>query len=52
MSEWANLIEEGLTEDVLHFSRSTRPPYAVKLPKLIGYFDGSSQAYASVVYVR
>ena len=34
------------------FPRATRPKSAIKGPEIIGYFDGSDNAYAAVVYLR
>ena len=48
---WSQAVEEGITQDLLQFCRATRPPLAVKLPKLVGFFDGSTQAFSAVIYV-
>ena len=45
-------MEEGINQDVLSFRRSVRPAFAVKSPSLVGFFDGSSLAVASAVYIR
>ena len=34
------------------FPRSTKPKSAVGNPEVVGYFDGSDNAYAAVVYLR
>ena len=52
VNDWASLVEEGIKQDVLPFSRSVRPAFAVHSPTLVGFFDGSSQAVSAVVYIR
>merc|ERR1712030_128641 len=52
VEDWSRLIQEGIQEDMLLFNRSGTPAFPAKLPKLIGFFDGSSEAFASVIYVR
>ena len=34
------------------FQRSTKPKLAVGDPEIVGYFDGSDDAYAAVIYLR
>ena len=36
----------------IKFRRSTRPKQAVGIPEVIGYFDGSDDAFAAVIYLR
>ena len=48
---WSQVIEEGIIQDILELSRATKPPLAVKCPKMVGFFDGSSQAFAAVIYI-
>ena len=51
IDEWAETIAEGVQEDVLHFNRSCTPPNPVKLPRLVGFWDGSTQAFSAVLYI-
>ena len=50
--EWIELLT--LLEDVgsVKFQRATKPPNAVEKPSLVGYFDGSDNACAAVIYLR
>ena len=48
---WSQAVEEGITQDVLQFYRATRPPLAAKNPKIVGFFDRSTQAFAAVIYI-
>ena len=50
MDEWASAISEVLSEGSLHFIRNNCPPNAAKLPRLITFFDGSTQAFCAVLY--
>ena len=51
IDEWAATIMEGIESECLQFQRSTTPANPVKLPKIVGFWDGSSQAYAAAVYI-
>ena len=50
MDEWANAISEALSEGSLHFIRNNHPPNATKLPRLVAFFDRSTQAFCVVLY--
>ena len=43
-------IKEGIAQDSLWFLCSTLSPKAVKKPRLVGFWDGSSQAFSAVIY--
>ena len=43
-------IKEGINQDSLWFPRSTTSSKAVKKPRLVGFWDGSSQAFSAVIY--
>ena len=49
--DWISIIKEGILEDSLRFPRSTVSKKAVKKPRLVGFWDGSSQAFSGAVYV-
>ena len=51
IKEWVDVIKEGILMDSLLFPRSTVNRRAIKKPKLVGFWDGSSQAFAGAVYV-
>merc|ERR1712237_137961 len=51
VKEWASALKEAITQDSLHFPRSTSSSRAVKKTKLVGFWDGSSQAFSAAVYV-
>ncbi len=51
IKEWASALKEAITQDSLYFPRSTSSSGAVKKPKLVGFWDGSSQAFSAAVYV-
>ena len=51
VKEWASALKEAITQDSLYFPRSTSSSRAVKKPKLVGFWDGSSQAFSAAVYV-
>ena len=36
IKQWASLVKEGITQDILTFDRTVRPASAVKVPSLIG----------------
>ena len=50
VKEWSMAVKEGISQDSLWFSRSTTSPRAVKKPRLVGFWDGSSQAFSAVIY--
>ena len=50
IDEWASTVSEALSEGSLQFIRSNHPPNAAKLPCLVAFFDGSTQAFCTVVY--
>ena len=50
--EWIELLKLLRDVDTVKFPRATKPKNAVGEPELIGYFDGSDNAYACVVYLR
>ena len=43
-------VKEGISQDSLWFPRSTSCTRAVKKPRLVGFWDGSSQAFSAVIY--
>ena len=43
-------VKEGISQDSLWSYRSTTSPRAVKKPRLVGFWDGSSQAFSAVIY--
>merc|ERR1712243_476327 len=49
IKDWVSVIKEGIQEDCLYFPRSTVNRKAVKKPKLVGFWDGSSQAFSGAV---
>ena len=51
VKEWASALKEAITQDNLYFPRSTLRSRAVKKPRLVGFWDGSSQAFSAAVYV-
>ena len=48
--EWCTAIREGITQDGIWFPCSTTSSKAVKKPRLVGFWDGSSQAFSVVIY--
>ena len=50
--KWMKILQ--ILHDVsnVKFKRSTKPASAVGKPEIIGYFDGSDDAYAAVIYTR
>ncbi len=50
IKEWSTAVKEGISQDNLWFPRSTTSPRAVKKPRLVGFWDGSSQAFSAVIY--
>ena len=43
-------VKEGISQDSLWFPRSTTSSQAVKKPRLVGFWDGSSQAFSAMIY--
>ena len=50
--EWIELLELLRDVNCVKFPRATKPCNAKGPPTLIGYFDGSDNAYVAVVYLR
>lgn len=50
--KWVVIFQIFHEVSSITFQRSTKPKSAVGDPELIGYFDGSDDAYAAVVYIR
>merc|ERR1712002_849575 len=50
VKEWSMAVKEGISQDSLWFPRSTASPRAVKKPRLVGFWDGSFQAFSAVIY--
>ena len=50
IKEWASAVKEGILQDSLWFPRATLCTRAVKKPRLVGFWDGSSQAFSAVIY--
>ena len=48
---WIELIRETVLSDSLCFPRATRPPDAIGSPRVVGFDDGSFQAFAAAVYL-
>ena len=51
IKDWVELIKEGIMMNSLFFPRSTVSRRAIKKPRMLGFWDGSSQAFAGAVYV-
>merc|ERR1712240_260651 len=51
VKEWASAIKEGITQDSFNFPRSTSSSRAVKKPRLVRFWDGSSITFSAAVYV-
>ena len=51
IKEWVELIKEGIMMNTLYFPRSTVSRKAIKKPRMVGFWDSSSQAFAGAVYV-
>ena len=49
---WRELLKLLKSIDGVKFHRTTRPKNAAGNPEVVGYFDGSDNAYAAVVYYR
>ena len=50
--KWLQLLRQFQEVSNVSFPRSTKPERAVGSPEVVGYFDGSDDAYAAVVYFR
>ena len=50
VKEWSHALKEGIYQDCLSFPRSTLSIKAVKKPRLVGFWDGSSQAFSAAIY--
>ena len=50
IDEWGDTVMEAISTETLQFLRSCHPKNAVKLPWLVAFFDGSSQAFTAVLY--
>ena len=50
IKEWSLAVKEGIQQEALWFPRSTTSPRAIKKPRLVGFWDGSSQAFSAVIY--
>ena len=51
IGQWAETIEEAIRAQQVYFQRSISPPNGVKKPRLVGFFDGSEQAFSGAVYI-
>ena len=51
-AEWTQLLGLLSSAKAVKFPRATRPKNAIGKPELVGYFDGSDNAYAAVIYYR
>ena len=50
IKEWATAVKEGIHQESLWFPHATLCTRAVKKPRLVGFWDGSSQAFSAVIY--
>ena len=50
IKEWASAVKEGILQDSLWFPHATSCTRAVKKPRLVGFWDSSSQAFSAVIY--
>merc|ERR1712240_776815 len=51
IKEWSLAFKEGIYQDSLWFPHSTSSTQAVKKPRLVGFWDGSSQVISALIYV-
>ena len=51
IEEWGDTIQDCLSAQQVYFKRSTHPGHAVKLPKIVSFFDGSEQAFSAATYI-
>jgi len=51
-AEWIELFRILSEVANVSFLRATRPKSVIAGPEIVGYFDGSDNAYAAVVYLR
>ena len=49
---WLELLKETVLSESLVFPRTTRPAQAIGAPTVIGFDDGSFEAFSAVVYTR
>ena len=50
IKEWSTALKEGIGQDSLYFLQSTMRIRVVKKPRLVGFWDGSSQAFSAAIY--
>ena len=50
IKEWASAVKEGILQDSLWFPCATSCTRAVKKPRLVGFWDRSSQAFSAMIY--
>ena len=50
--KWVKILRVFHEASSIKLHRSTKPTSAVGDPEVVGYFDGSDDAYAGVVYLR
>ena len=50
IKEWASTVKEGILQDSLWLPCATSCTCAVKKPRLVGFWDRSSQAFTAVIY--
>ena len=51
IKDWSMAVKEGISQDSLWFPCSTLCTQAIKKPRLVGFWDGSSQAFSAVIYI-
>ena len=51
IDDWCAAVLEGITAESLEFKHLRTSGSPVKLPRLVAFFDGSSQAYSVNVYI-
>ena len=42
IEEWSKTMSEGISAEALQFHQACAPPNTIKLPRLVGFWDGSS----------
>ena len=50
IKEWASAVKEGILQDSLYFPCAASCTCTIKRPRLVGFWDGSSQAFSAVIY--
>ena len=50
IKNWPSAVKEGILQDSLWFPHATLCTRTVKKPRLVGFWDGSSQAFSAVIY--